>query len=57
MVNIVNNKLVELNLLFVSTLQLQNYTQMSAPPCRSCKSGAHVVSLLKILNQSDGVFE
>ena len=57
MVNIVSNKLVELILWYVSTLQLQNYTHISAPPCRSCRIGAHVVSLLKILNQSDGVFE
>ena len=34
-----------------------NYTYISAPPCRSCRIYAHVVSLLKILNKSDVVFE
>ena len=57
MVNIVSNKLIELILWYVSILQQQNCTHISAPPCRSCRIGANVVSLLKILNQSDGAFD
>ena len=56
-VNIVSNKLIELILWYVNTLQLQNCNHISALPCRSCRTGAHVVRLLKILKQNDGVFE